>query len=358
MPKNIIIFSDGTGQEGGVGANTNIYKLFNMIEDRTERQIAFYDRGLGTGVHKITGSVGGYGISRNIRDCYRFLFENYNAGDRIYLFGFSRGAATMRSLSSFIHYFGILPQSRPELIARAYRIYQISNKEKREQKAADFIGRHHTMWARIRFLGCYDTVAALGLPWPAISAIMEMCPLFRHNFHDFRLSKCVDHACQALAIDDQRKAFHPVLWDEECEHGQSIRQVWFSGMHTDVGGGYPEQALSDIPLNWLTDQAVDLGLHIYGKHKVSIREDINGFMHDSRDSLWKRIIYRRKTRQWDTSRKQKPVIHQSVLQRTTGVDNSETSPYKPWILSLDHEVEPWVKYENMHWSNNKQQSNR
>ena len=116
MPKNIIVFSDGTGQEGGKGNNTNVYKLFNMIEDRTENQVSFYDRGLGTGWRKITGNVGGMGISKNIRECYEFIFENYQAGDNIYLFGFSRGATTVRSLSAFIHLFGILPKSRPELI--------------------------------------------------------------------------------------------------------------------------------------------------------------------------------------------------------------------------------------------------
>jgi uncharacterized protein (DUF2235 family) len=87
MPKNIVVFSDGTGQEGGKGNNTNVYKLFNMIEDRTENQVSFYDRGLGTGWRKITGNVGGMGISKNIIECYEFIFENYQAGDNIYLFG-------------------------------------------------------------------------------------------------------------------------------------------------------------------------------------------------------------------------------------------------------------------------------
>ena len=113
MSKNIVIFSDGTGQEGGEGNNTNVYKLFNMVEDRTPQQVAFYDPGLGSGWRKVTGNVGGMGITRNIQQCYRFIFDHFVAGDKIFLFGFSRGAATIRSLSSFIHYFGILPKSRP-----------------------------------------------------------------------------------------------------------------------------------------------------------------------------------------------------------------------------------------------------
>ena len=108
MPKNIVIFSDGTAQKGGVGSNTNVYKLFNMIEDRTDRQIAYYDSGLGTDWKRVTGAVAGRGFSKNILDCYRFLFDHFEAGDQIFLFGFSRGAATVRSLSAFVHLFGTL----------------------------------------------------------------------------------------------------------------------------------------------------------------------------------------------------------------------------------------------------------
>ena len=134
MSKNIIVFSDGTGQEGGKGNNTNVYKLFNMIEDRTQKQISFYDRGLGTGLRKITGNIAGMGISKNILECYEFIFSNYCAGDNVFLFGFSRGATTVRSLSGFIHMFGILPKSRPELIKKAYRIYKKRKKVKREKR--------------------------------------------------------------------------------------------------------------------------------------------------------------------------------------------------------------------------------
>jgi uncharacterized protein (DUF2235 family) len=174
MPKNIVIFSDGTGQEGGKGNNTNVYKLFNMVEDRTSRQIAFYDRGLGTGWRKITGNGAGMGISKNIKECYEFIFANYEAGDQIYLFGFSRGAATVRSLSGFIDMFGILPKSRPELIKKAWKIYKIKagKKEKKKEKqewrrnvkAKQFVEKHHTMWCKIKFVGVWDTVAALGIP--------------------------------------------------------------------------------------------------------------------------------------------------------------------------------------------------
>ncbi|MEN8238920.1 MAG: DUF2235 domain-containing protein [Actinomycetota bacterium] len=345
MGKNIVILSDGTGQEGGKteGRNTNVYRLFNMLEDRTEDQVVFYDPGVGTGLRKLTGNAGGMGISRNIREAYRFLVENFQADDHIYLVGFSRGAATVRSLSSFIHHFGILPRSRPDLIKKAYGIYKKRPTETLDERAKAFVGRHHTMWARIRFLGCYDTVAALGLPWTPASVALDRIPLFKHRFHDLRLCASVETAVQAIAIDDERKTFHPVLWDTEHLNYQSVRQVWFTGMHTDVGGGYIEHGLSDIALVWLTNQAVAKGLRIYPRHKVEITQSETDLMHDSRGSGMKKL-FRREVRTWDTSRSDTPIVHESVPARASaGSSLPHNEAYQPWILELDHDIEPWSR---------------
>jgi len=337
MAKNIVIFSDGTGQEGGQGNNTNVYKLFNMVEDRTHNQVAFYDRGLGTGWRKISGNAVGAGISKNILECYQFIFENYNAGDQIFLFGFSRGATTVRSLSGFIHMFGILPKSRPELIKAAYKIYKIENKRKRNRKAAEFVNRNHTMWAKIQFLGVWDTVTALGLPIKSLDVILDKIPLFRHRFHDLKLSRSVVHARHALAIDDQRLTFHPTLWEAEIKQGQTMKQVWFCGMHTDVGGGYAEQGLSDVTLEWMISEATINGLLIYSGHSVSIKPDPDGIMHDSRGSFITRL-YRKQERSWDAEKFGKLVVHQSVLERTLNEKNKEDPPYAPWILAQAYDV--------------------
>lgn len=340
MAKNIVVLSDGTGQEGGSGNPTNVYQMFRMLENRTGRQVVFYDQGVGTGWRKISGNVGGMGISRNIRESYRFIFDRFESGDQIYLIGFSRGAATMRSLSGFIHYFGILPKSRPELIKQAYKIYKKSDKVERRSKAAEFVSRHHTMWTKIRFIGCYDTVAALGLPFKPASALLDGIPGFRHQFHDFTLSESVENAYQAVAIDDERKTFHPILWDSEVDGSyQTVRQVWFAGMHTDVGGGYPERGLSDIALTWLTRQAVEHGLLMYPDHAVSITEDAEGLMHDSRGRTTTKL-FRREVRSWDPSRPDTPVVHESVLRRAGSQDLPGGEPYRPWILGIDHDVEP------------------
>lgn len=331
MPKNIVVFSDGTGQEGGEGHNSNVYKLFNMCEDRTDRQTIFYDRGLGTGWRKITGSAFGAGISKNIIECYTFIFEQFNAGDQLFLFGFSRGATTVRSLSSFIHMFGILPKSRPELIAKAFDIYK--SPKTREEKSKAFLASHHNMWCKVHFLGAWDTVAALGIPIPGLNAIIEQVPGWRHNFQNLTMSESVTHGRHALAIDDERRIFHPILWDPGIEDYQTMEQIWFPGMHTDVGGGYAEQELADISMQWMVDEAVEKGLLIYPRHTVKIRPDENGIMHDSRGGKLSRL-YRRKVRQWDVAKHGKPVVHPKVLERTRDRHNQDAA-YKPWILDLD-----------------------
>jgi uncharacterized protein (DUF2235 family) len=344
MSKNIIILSDGTGQDGGKtdDRNSNVYRLFNMLEDRTVDQIVFYDPGVGTGVRKVTGNVGGMGISRNIKQAYAFLVENFQAGDRIYLIGFSRGAATVRSLSSFIHHFGILPRSRPGLIKKAYSVYKSRSKTPLDERAGAFVARHHTMWTRIRFIGCYDTVAALGLPSASVSALLDRFTPFRHRFHDLRLCASVETAAQALAIDDERKTFHPLLWDTKVRDYQSVHQVWFTGMHTDVGGGYPENGLSDIALVWLRQQAIECGLRIYPVHEVTIAEDYTGMMHNSRGTRVTRM-YKKKPRSWDATRTDIPIVHASVQSRAKADPLPHNPPYQPWILEIDHDTEPWQR---------------
>ncbi len=335
MAKNIVVFSDGTGQEGGKGFNSNVYKLFNMVEDRSAQQVAFYDRGLGTGWRKLLGQTTGLGISRNIKDCYRFIFDEFESGDSIYLFGFSRGATTVRSLSGFLHMFGILPKSRPELIDEAYRIYRIGDSARRLATAQAFVERHHTMWCRVRFLGVWDTVAALGVPIRAIDVALDKLPMFRHRFHDLKLSPCVENAAHALSIDDERKIFHPTLWDPEIHVDyQKMEQVWFCGVHSDIGGGYAEHQLSDIALEWMLNHAESEGLRIFPKNRLPLAPDVNGRMHDSREGIGK--LYRRAPRQWDVKIRGPARLHPSVLERRKNTHNEDSPRYQPWILQQTH----------------------
>jgi uncharacterized protein (DUF2235 family) len=353
MPKNIVVFSDGTGQEGGRGnPPTNVYKLFNMVEDRTSRQIVFYDRGLGTGWRKITGNAFGGGISHNIKECYEFIFENYQAGDQIYLFGFSRGAFTVRSLAGFIHLFGILPKSRPELIKRAYKIYRKRNPKKRAELAEAFVRKHHRMRCPIKFVGVWDTVGALGVPFKALDIVIDRIPLLRHRFHNTAVSNNVEFNYHALSLDDKRKVFQPTLWDEttvgtvldenRIKKPQIVEQVWFAGVHTDVGGGYvepedpPLAALSDIALAWMVDKASAQKLHIYKGHNVQTNPDPLAELHDSRKGL-SSLLSAESRDQTEGLANIKLRVHQSVVDR-----HNANKTYDPWILhqKKGYTVEP------------------
>ena len=373
MTKNIVVLSDGTGQEGGQGHDTNVYKLMRMLEDRTERQIVFYDQGIGTDARVVSGNVGGAGFSENLLQCYHFIYENYNAGDKIYLFGFSRGAATVRSLANFIHYFGVLPKSRPELIEQAYDLYKIgyehtSSTDSDEappssmqglldlrdrlvtraplnEKAMDFIHAHPNQWASIEFLGVWDTVPALGLPAAVIDTFVNFVPGWKHRFHDFTLHPSVKNAYHALSIDDDRKWFHPTIWDSFDKDYQKVEQVWFSGSHTDVGGGFSEAGLSDIALEWMTQKAVTHGLKLYLRSikywNFCIAPDATDLYHPPRAGAGR--VYPYKQREWPKRVQDTfgmPTIHQSVLDRVERDDS-----YRPWILEQfpQHNIEPWTK---------------
>ncbi len=336
MPKNIIIFSDGTGQEGGIGHHSNIYKLYKLVVNRHPQQIAYYSQGLGTGLHKVSGNISGMGISKNIINCYRFIFDHYQVGDKIYLFGFSRGAATMRSLANFIHHFGILPKARPELINQAYRLYKNTAQKNINKKAKAFVDRHHNIWAHIHFLGCFDTVAALGLPNKTLSGLLNKIPFFKHEFQDFTLSESVINAYHALAIDDKREAFQPLLWQKKSNKRQNIKQVWFCGMHTDIGGGYKESGLSDIPLQWMLGNAEQHGLLVFKDHQVAIKPNAHDTMHNSMAGIWN-IIYKEKPRCGLS--KTQPVIHESVIKRSQMPKYLGEPKYTPWILKCDHNIE-------------------
>jgi hypothetical protein len=376
MPKNIVVLSDGTGQEGGRGRDTNVYKFMRMLEDRTDRQVVFYDRGIGTDQRRISGSIAGAGFSENLLQCYKFIYENYQAGDKLFLLGFSRGAATVRSLANFIHYFGILPKSRPELIQLAYELYKMGREERNtnepeqdikdikaleeqspedaisefiirgkplNERAEAFVHAHPNQWASIEFLGVWDTVPALGLPGAVINTLVDYVPGWKHRYHDFTLHPSVKNAYHALSIDDDREWFHPTIWDDYNREYQRVEQVWFSGSHTDVGGGFREPGLSDIVLEWMVQKAVAHGIKLYLRSSkywnFCIAPDPTDEIHPPRTGAGR--IYPAKKREWPKSAEDMfgpPKVHETVFQRAKHVRD-----YDPWILRdfPEYVVEPW-----------------
>ena len=231
--------------------------------------------------------------------------------------------------------FGMLPKSRPELIDDAWKIYKVDDVKIRKDKSSIFVSKHHNMWVRIRFIGVFDTVAALGVPNKFMSRVIDHAPWMKHKFHDFKLSESVENAYQALAIDDERKTFHPIIWNPEIKDYQKMEQVWFAGVHTDVGGGYEEQKLSDISLEWMIGKAQPCGLRIYTKNNVKFDSDVNGTMHDPFHGA---MPWRRLERSWDSKAYGKPKVHNSVVNRSLNNQNKANSKYDPWIFKIPHDV--------------------
>ena len=339
MSKRIIVFSDGTWNEPENLEDdrivcTNVLKMARAITPNDDEnglnQVVFYDEGVGTGsigmVDKILGGGTGIGISKNICDCYRFLAHNYEDGDEIFLFGFSRGAYTVRSLTGLLSASGLLPKTDLDLLPYAYEFYRTPPDKRSQYKHRDKLAHIQTVRPKIQFLGVWDTVGALGVPTPLLKQVSKQWI----GFHDEKLCDIVVNAYQALAIDERRSPFAPSIWIET--QGQAnVQQVWFAGVHSNVGGGYPDSGLSDIAFLWLANRAQEHGLvlnkdFLNDPRKVNPRED--GVLVDSYTAGYKALKY------LGVNPLQRPIarseyvgemIHESVIDR---LQNSELQ-YRP-----------------------------
>jgi uncharacterized protein (DUF2235 family) len=265
--KRLVLSFDGTwntpGNESDKDSNTetNVCRLHKAVlaEDANGiRQIAWYDQGVGTDwYNRLAGGVAGVGLSRNIRQGYRCLAEHYDNGDEIFLFGFSRGAYTARSLAGLIRNCGILKNPDDALIHEAYQIYRTRGDGPDSEQAKAFSREFsHPGNVEIKCLGVWDTVGALGIP-------VQSFDFFNRHFyelHDVKLSSIVRNAFQALAIDENRREYEATVWDPSERPDQRIDQAWFPGAHSNVGGGYPNDILADVALAWMMERAESCGL--------------------------------------------------------------------------------------------------
>jgi hypothetical protein len=208
------------------------------------------------------GGACGLGIERNIVDCYRFVVDNYQEDDELYFFGFSRGAYTVRSLAGLIRNCGIIDPQKAhgqldQRIAEAYGLYRSRSPDAAPvaNRAVDFRFEYSHPDCKIRCIGVWDTVGALGIP---VGALGQLSAYF-HQFHDVTLSTWVERALHAVAVDERRRQFVPTLWEQQLgarERGQILEQVWFTGVHADVGGGYAERGLADLTLLWMVNRVL------------------------------------------------------------------------------------------------------
>ncbi len=300
--KRLVLCFDGTWNtpdqrdRGTVPTASNVTKLalaIRLADAWKIPQRAYYHTGLGTGrgLDRILGGAFGYGISRNIQDGYDFLLREFEPGDELFLFGFSRGAYTARSLAGLIRSCGVLLPRHRDKITAAYRLYRRRDKDSKPAAQESVLFRKtysHQPDVRIRFIGVWDTVGALGIP---SQLLLIPARLFR-QFHDVNLSSFVDRAYQVLAIDEKRRSFEPTLWEQQPHAtGQVIEQVWCAGVHTNVGGGYEDTGLSDLALQWMLERAAASGLAVDpGAIGASFHPDPLGALRDSRRGLYRLVL--------------------------------------------------------------------
>jgi len=304
--KRLIVCADGTwnraDREGAEGA-TNVRKMFDAValEGRGGvRQVPVYHGGVGTSgsrLSRLIQGATGLGLDDNIKYFYSWLVDMYEPGDELFFFGFSRGAFTVRSLAGLIRNCGILRKSQAmqvpasgaaaqrDWVARAYDLYR----DKAPEKAPDgvvakaFRATNSHPDCKIKCIGVWDTVGSLGIP---TQGPIGWWSRRQYGFHDVRLSSWVENGFHALAIDEQRKPFEATLWgvresDMSKHAGQTVEQVWFPGVHSNVGGGYDNAELSNLSLLWMAKRVSDVGLALKPGLANLIQGDSLGRMYDS-----------------------------------------------------------------------------
>lgn len=258
MGKRIIFCADGTWD--APGQDTNVYKLFKGLTTSAE-QAPYYDDGVGSDgslIQKLTGGAFGAGLFQKIKDGYTKIAHVYEKDDQVYIFGFSRGAYTARSLAGMIAICGLPTENfTDDDVETAFNAYR--NPGQRDALMAKLNSSCDMFNAKMTMVGVWDTVGSLGIP-----AIFGGVDHILYGFLDTTLHPDVLNAYQALAIDERRAEFPPTLWSSTPAAGQTLGQVWFTGVHCDVGGGYPDDsnasALSDLTLGWMVDKASRLDL--------------------------------------------------------------------------------------------------
>jgi uncharacterized protein (DUF2235 family) len=331
MGKNIVVCIDGTGNEYGDN-DTNVVKMYELIV-RDKDQIAFYDPGVGTfsvfgrtlgkQIGMILGKAFGVGLTENIEDAYTYLMDRYEREDRLYLFGFSRGAFAVRALAGMLHKVGLLQKGSINLIPYASKVYNTRGND----EIAKGFKKTYCNECKPYFIGVWDTVGSLG--W-----------FYGKQFFDDRLNGDVPYAYQAIAIDEKRKKFPVSIWNEtDLASNQNVEQVWFAGVHSDVGGWYQERDLSNITLIWMLENAEKHSLKLKEGWRDGIGFDPLGKMHESRTGLWciwpavRRIIPEGAkiysgvlTRRDDPSAHYKPQLPQKYTVRDLSLPINPNSP--------------------------------
>ncbi len=359
MARNIVVCCDGTGCQFGT-INSNVVKLYSVLEFDPDRQIAFYGPGLGTmgapsaltktaqAITRLLGLAFGYGLTKNLSDAYVFLMNHYQSEDRVFLFGFSRGAYTARALAGLLHMYGLIRPGNEVLVPYALRMFKHRNRD--TFRVAGQFKATFSRECKPHFVGVWDTVSSVGWIYNPVKL-----PYTAQN-PDVRTGR------HAVSIDERRSYYRQNLWGRPAA-GQDLKQAWFAGAHSDVGGGYPEaeSGLSKIALEWMIREArqahllVDLGRlnRMLGRDEGGLAPpDPKAMPHDSLKGFWWALEFWPK-RYMDVTQEPPAVrwtiplgrrrwipehalIHASVLRRGELLGEK----YQPPNLPREYEVEP------------------
>ena len=384
MSKNIVICCDGTGNEINDHIS-NVLKLFRIAK-KDASQCVFYDPGVGTLSksdaweqfrNKFKGVLGlatGYGMDDNILEAYNFLIDQYQQDDRIFLFGFSRGAYTVRALAGMLELIGLLEPDQRNLCGYALTAYKQSSEHNDLSISWRFKKITSARHVPIRFLGVWDTVASVLIPRPDRLFVpsLQTLPYTRKN-------PSVEVFRQAIAIDERRRMFRLSPWLEPQTFvkdpfkkvdnpAQDIKQVWFAGVHSDIGGGYREieSGLSKFPLGWMIDEAANLdngleinktmynhiisGRKMKGGEYVYMGASVTAEQHDSMTVGWKALEWIPKLAKlkewpgrsshfgWYLPKSEPRLIPENALLHASVIERMEKTEYKPINLPGEYQV--------------------
>lgn len=289
--KRIVICADGTwnvrdqlDKKTGRRRPTNVTKVARAVEpiarDGTT-QVVFYNEGVGTsgGLDKFTGGAFGDGIEKNIRGLYRAIIYNYAPGDQLFLFGFSRGAFTVRSLAGFMQLVGMIDKDDDYWLPEIYDCYEGGHRPGSPKWVKVFgrLEKEPLSSPPILFIGVWDTVGALGAP----GILGQLLHKKKYAYHDVSLTPSISHAYHALAIDERRKPFAPSVWDRPSGWEGELEQAWFPGVHCNVGGGESPDGLANEALHWIVEQAEQLGLEVDSRYLSYFHNCFNSELDES-----------------------------------------------------------------------------
>jgi uncharacterized protein (DUF2235 family) len=265
--KSIILCADGTWNtphgDSPAAADTNVRKLYCALTNDPS-QLKYYDSGVGTDgtpLDHLSGGAMGEGLFQKVQDCYQFLSDVLDPGDRIFVFGFSRGAYTARSAAGMIAGFGVPTINLDNMtVKRIFDAYRERDAAKKAALKTSLKAAYALQDVAIQMVGVWDTVGSLGIPGIFFNLLNQK----KYGFLDTALHPLVQRGYHAVSVDERRAQFKPTLWTKPdgsfLPNDAQVEQVWFSGAHSDVGGGYAQCELSDIALSWMMHKARENGL--------------------------------------------------------------------------------------------------